>query len=185
MWPFRTKTAKVCRLLRTLALIEMITQASSTHYDDIIRIYNQAVVAGSQMADENTVSLKEKLPWLRQHTGDHYVIYVATIDKKIVGYLALSPYRFGRAAFSKTAELCCYIDNSYQGKGIGTQLIQHAINKCSALKIESLIAILLSSNLASIAILRKFKFEKWGTMPNIAKMKNGSVDHLYYGKHLT
>ena len=165
--------------------MEIIIQASSAHYGDIIRIYNQAVIAGSQTADENTVSLKEKLPWLKQHTGDHYRIYVASIDTEIVGYLALSPYRYGRPAFAKTAEISYYLDNNNQGKGIGTQLIQHAINQCPELKIESLIAILLSCNSASISILKKFNFEKWGSMPNIAKLKNGSVDHLYYGKHLT
>ena len=168
-----------------LAQIKMITQASSAHYGDIVRIYNQAVVAGSQTADENIVSVKGKLPWLKQHTGDHYIIYVASIDTKIVGYLALSPYRYGRSAFAKTAEISYYIDNNNQGKGIGTQLIQHAIKQCSELKIDSLIAILLSCNSASIDILKNFNFEKWGSMPNIVKIKNGSVDHLYYGKHLT
>ena len=165
--------------------MQMITQASSAHYGDIIRIYNQAVIAGSQTADEKTVSLKEKLSWLKQHTGKHYIIYVASIDVKIVGYLALSPYRYGRSAFVKTAEISYYVDNNNQGKGIGNQLIQHAINQCPELKIESLIAILLSCNSVSIAILKKFNFEQWGAMPGIAKLKNGSVDHLYYGKHLT
>ena len=165
--------------------MKIITQASSDHYDDIIRIYNEAVISGSQTADEKTISLKEKLPWLKQHTGDHYIIYVASIDAEIVGYLALSPYRHGRSAFSKTAEISYYVDNNNQGKGIGNLLIQHAINQCPKLNIESLIAILLSCNLASISILKKFNFEKWGAMPKIAKLKNRSVDHLYYGRHLT
>ncbi len=162
----------------------MITQASSAHYDDIVRIYNQAVITGLQTADEKPVSLKDKLPWLRQHTGEHYSIYVVTIDTKIVAYLALSPYRFGRSAFSKTAEISYYIDKNHQRKGIGKHLIQYAINQCPTLEIESLIAILLSCNSASISILEKFNFKKWGVMPNIAKLKNRNVDHLYYGKHL-
>jgi len=161
-----------------------ITPASSSHFADIVRIYNQAIITGPQTADENTFTLKEKLPWLKLHSRNHYIIYVAIIDTEIVGYVALSPYRYGRSAFSKTAEISYYIDKNNQGKSIGTQLIQHAINQCSELKIESLIAILLSCNLASIAILKKFNFEKWGSMPNIAKIKKGSVNHLYYGKHL-
>ena len=162
----------------------MITPASSTHYSDIVRIYNQAIIAGSQTADENIVSLEEKLSWLKQHTGERYIIFVASIDSEMVGYLALSPYRYGRSAFTKVAEVSFYLDKNYQNKGIGSQLIQHAINKCPDLKIESLIAILLSCNYASIAILKKFNFKKWGIMPNIAKLKNGRVDHLYYGKKL-
>lgn len=165
--------------------LKIITAASSAHYNDIVRIYNQAVARGLQTADENSVSLKEKLPWLKQHTGDHYVIYVACIDSKVVGYVALSPYRYGRAAFTKTAEISYYLDKGYQGKGLGTELIQYAIDQCSDLNIESLIAILLSCNLSSIAVLKKFKFVEWGSMPDIAKIKDKSFDHLYYGKHLT
>lgn len=160
----------------------MITQASSVHYEDIVRIYNQAVIAGLQTADENIVSLEEKLPWLEQHTGDRYAIYVASIDGEVIGYVALSPYRYARSAFKSTAEISYYIDINHQRKGIGTKLISHAINHCPALKIETLIAILLSCNTASIAILKKFNFERWACMPNIAKLNIGSFDHLYYGK---
>jgi len=161
-----------------------IQQASSGHYHDIVRIYNQAIAAGYQTADENSVSLEEKLPWLKLHTGDHYIIYIAFINDKVIGYLALSPYRYGRSAFNSTAEISYYLDKKYQGKGIGSQLIQYAIDHCSKLKIETLIAILLSCNTASISILKKFKFKKWGTIPNIAKIKSGKVDHLYFGRHL-
>lgn len=163
--------------------MKTITQASSVHYDDIVRIYNQAVITGTQTADENVVSLEEKLPWLQLHTGEHYVIYVASIDGETAGYVALSPYRYGRAAFRSTAEISYYIDVNHQRKGIGTKLIAHAISQCPKLGIESLIAILLSCNTTSIAILKKFDFEEWGCMPGIAKLENGSFDHLYYGRH--
>ena len=162
----------------------MIKQATAENYNDIVRIYNQAVVTGVQTADEKIVSVKEKLSWLELHTGEHYIIYVESINSNIVGYLALSPYRHGRSAFLKTAEISFYVDSQYQRKGIGKKLIEHAISQCSDLNIDALIAILLSCNIASIAILKTFNFEKWGTMPKIAKLKSGDIDHLYYGINL-
>ena len=123
--------------------MEIITQASPVHYNDIVRIYNQAVLEGTQTADVEIVSLNDKLHWLKQHTGDHYVIYVANIEDEVVGYLALSPYRFGRSLFTETAEISYYIDTDNQRKGIGTKLISHAISQCSELKITALIAIFL------------------------------------------
>jgi len=131
----------------------MIVQASSDHYADIVRIYNQAVVTGSQTADTKIVSLEDKLPWLSQHSGTQYIIYVANIDDEVAGYLALSPYRYGRAAFECTAEISFSLDTNHQGKGVGTGLIAHAIDRSSGLEIESLVAMLLSCNLESIAIL--------------------------------
>lgn len=162
----------------------MIIQASPLHYDDIVRIYNQAITAGSQTGDENLISVESKLPWFQQHSGEHYIIYVMVAGSEVLGYLALSPYRYGRSAFNKTAEISYYLDSKHQGVGIGTKLIAHAIKHCSEKKIESLLAILLSCNQPSIAILKKFDFELWGAMPNIAKLKNGNFDHLYYGKKL-
>lgn len=162
----------------------MIIQASSAHYSDIVRIYNQAVTVGSQTADEDLVSIEGKLKWLKQHTGKHYIIYVVIVDVEVVGYLALSPYRYGRSAFNRTAEMSYYLDSKHQKQGLGTKLIAHAIKHCSEQKIESLVAILLSCNRSSVAILKKFDFELWGTMPKLAKLKSGTFDHLYFGKQL-
>ena len=162
----------------------MIEQASSSEYSDIIRINNQAVVAGSQTADEYIVSIEERRTWLEVHDGNHYIIYVARCDGNVVGYLALSPYRYGRSVFQETVEISYYLDTEYQKQGVGTELIGYAINQCSKLKIKTLVAIMLSCNNASERVLKKFNFQKWGSMPNIAKVGSGYVDHLYYGRHL-
>ncbi|MBN4059738.1 MAG: N-acetyltransferase [SAR86 cluster bacterium] len=162
----------------------MIKPAGPEHYDAIIGIYNQAVLTGLQTADTGEVTVEDKRDWLALHDGEHYSIYVACEDEKVVGYLALSPYRHGRAAFHHTAEISYYLDAQFQGQGIGSTLIEHAISQCSALEIESLVAILLSCNTTSVALLEKFGFKRWGLMPNIANLKIGKVDHYYYGKEL-
>ncbi len=162
----------------------MITPASPKHYEAIVQIYNQAVRKGLQTADEQEVTVDEKIAWLQQHDGEHYGIYVAIEEDNVMGYLALSPYRHGRAAFYHTAEISYYLDTQYQGKGFGTKLIEHALSQCPALGIENLVAILLSCNMVSIALLEKFGFERWGLMPNIAKLNIGNVDHYYYGLKL-
>tara|TARA_R110000772_G_scaffold47928_11_gene109372 strand:- start:2827 stop:3324 length:498 start_codon:yes stop_codon:yes gene_type:complete len=162
----------------------MIKVARPENYRDIIRIYNQAVDTGIQTADADRVSVDEKEAWLDLHTGEHYVIYVILKDELVAGYLALSPYRHGRSAFYNTVELSYYLDTQYQGRGLGTQLLEHAIAHCPALHIETLLAILLSCNTASINLLEKFGFQLWGSMPGIGKLKSGKVDHLYYGRNL-
>lgn len=162
----------------------MIKLAGQEHYQAIIEIYNQAVLTGIQTADLDQVTVDDKRAWLDLHTGEHYTIFVAIEDDKVVGYLALSPYRHGRAAFLECAEISYYLDRQFQGRGLGSLLIEHALSHCFTLNINVLIAILLSCNTASIALLEKYGFQKWGLMPKIAKLEKGNVDHLYYGKHL-
>ena len=162
----------------------MIEQANPSDFAQIVRIYNQAIAAGSQTADEVEVSLEEKRPWLEKHTGEHYIIYVMRETDKVIGYLAVSPYRYGRSVFRETAEISYYLDKDYQGKGVGTALIDYAIDQCPALNIKTLIAIMLSCNKASIATMRKFSFHQWGSMPKVAILNGNYIDHLYYGRHL-
>lgn len=166
----------------------MIKLAGPEYYDEIIEIYNQAIVTGVQTAERDQVSVDDKRAWLDLHDNQHYSIFIATdyVDEveKVLGYLALSPYRPGRAAFHHSAEISYYLDKQYQGKGIGTQLVEHAISQCPSLNINNLIAILLSCNTASITLLEKFDFTQWGEMPEIAELNNGLVDHLYFGKKL-
>ena len=47
-----------------------------------------------------------------------------------------------------------------------------------------LLAILLDKNPASIGILEKFGFSRWGALPGIAKIGEETSDHLFYGLKL-
>jgi len=161
-----------------------IRQVQTKDFPQILRIYNQAVRIGGLTGDEDELSLAQRQPWLVQHTGEHYTIFVAEHDDTVLGYLALSPYRYGRSAFYHTAEVSYYIDEAYQRQGIATALMEHTLAACEGLQIYTLIAILLSRNHASIALLEKLGFNRWACMPQIARFKNGIADHLYFGKQL-
>jgi len=67
-------------------------------------------------------------------------------------------------------------------KGIGSQLMQFAINEASTYKFKSLLAILPAANLVSLKLLEKFGFERWGLMPHVADIHGEICDHLYYGR---
>jgi L-amino acid N-acyltransferase YncA len=162
----------------------IIRQAQSKDFPHILRIYNQAVRTGGLTGDEQEILLAQRLPWLEQHTGEHYMIFVAEHDSASLGYLALSPYRHGRSAFYHTAEVSYYIDESHRRQGLAAELMEHALAACEGLQFNTLIAILLSGNQASIALLKKFGFSRWGCMPQIARFKNDIADHLYFGKQL-
>lgn len=147
----------------------------------IVDIYNQAILTGFKTADINTFTVEQRIGWFNDHMPDKYPIFVAVKDDVIAGYLTLSAYREGREAFTQTAEVSFYIDEKYQRKNIGTELLQHAIDHCPALNIKNLIAMLIEGNQESISLLEKFGFEKWGHLPNIAVFENNEVSHLYFG----
>jgi L-amino acid N-acyltransferase YncA len=155
----------------------------ATEYDvgPIADIYNQAVALGSATADISPVTPESRKAWLREHSPDHYPVFVAESQDEIIGWCSLSPYRPGRMALRYTAEISYYIDEDHRGMGVGSFLISHAIEKSPRLGIKTLFAIILDINGTSTQILEKVGFEEWGHLPNIAEFDGRECGHFYYG----
>lgn len=149
--------------------------------EGIVEIYNQAIAAGQKTADLKPFTVDERRHWFGEHSKDKYPIYVAEENETIIGYLTISAYRSGRNALSSTAEVSFFVHFNHHRKGIASNLLQHAINMCPSIGKKTLFAILLDTNQESINILKKFGFEKWGHMPNVAEFEGLEVGHLYYG----
>ncbi len=150
----------------------------------IVDIYNQAVRSRSATGDMNEFAVDERKVWFNKYDAVNYPIYVAQKNDKVVGYATLSPYREGRQAMSKIAEISFFVNSSFQNLGVGSVLMAHAISDCKKLGKENLLAFLLDINPHSISLLRKFGFEEWGRLPNVIDFGEFRCDHLIYGLNL-
>jgi len=147
----------------------------------IVAIYNQAIRAGNATADLSLLSVDDRSDWLESHPKDEHPVYLVLIDGIIVGWGSISPYRKGRAALQKTAEISYYIDYNHHRKGLGKLLIEHMIQDCSRLGIKNIFAVLLEVNLASEQLLIQTGFEKWGFLPKIADLNGKICGQFIYG----
>lgn len=147
----------------------------------IVGIYNQAIAVGQKTADTEPFTVDNRKKWFEAHTPDNYPILIAEENDVVEGYLTISPYRPGRKALRHTAEVSYYVHFDHHRRGIASRLLEHAICMCPLLGIKNLFAILIDSNVASVQLLEKYGFEKWGHMPQIAEFDGIEVGHLYYG----
>ncbi|MCK5134184.1 MAG: N-acetyltransferase [Bacteroidales bacterium] len=147
-------------------------------------IYNQAVQQRFCTAHLSPVSLEQHGEWYAEHDPNRFPVFVAGPDDHVYGWVSLSSYRSGRQALAHVGEVSYYVDEKERGKGVGTMLLEHAISVAPGFGMSVLIAILLDKNPASIALLQKFGFSRWGAMPGIARIDNETADHLYYGLKL-
>lgn len=147
-------------------------------------IYNQAIRAGQQTADVTPLTDAERRPWFESHPPESHPILVAEEDGSILGYLTISPYRPGRMALQRTAEVSYYVHQDHLRKGVGTNLMERALALAPTLGIRTLIAILIDTNRASVALLEKHGFARWGHLPDIAEFDGSRVGQFYYGLHL-
>ncbi|MEN8119660.1 MAG: N-acetyltransferase family protein [Bacteroidota bacterium] len=150
----------------------------------IVEIYNQAIPSKSSTGDTVLFKPEERIDWFNSHTPDKYPIFVAEIAEKVVGWISISPYRQNRGAFDYTAEISYYIEKKHHRKGIASELLQYAMTQCSALKINTLVAYIMEHNTASIKLMEKFGFERWGVLPNTAIFDGDEFNHTIYGKRV-
>ena len=150
----------------------------------VVEILNEAIGIANATALTNPVSVESRSAWFDEHTRENYPIYVEEVDGVISGWCSISPYRAGRGALRFTAEISYYVSNDFKRQGVATRLVLHAIEDCGRLGIKNLFGILLDTNEASIRLLEKLGFGKWGHMPNVADFDGTECAHVYYGKRI-
>lgn len=161
-----------------------IRQAQSGDLPQIVDIYNHAVQQRGATADLTPVKAADRLQWFEEHAHGRYPLWVAVENGAVLGWCSLSPYRPGRMALRHTAEISYYVHRDHRGGGVATALMDHAMGQCGRLEIKSLFALLLDINEASINILEKQGFVRWGHMPGIAEIDGATCGHFIYGRRI-
>ena len=147
-------------------------------------IYNQAIMTRQSTADLETFTKEERLAWFQAHQNKEYPLYIIESNEKVIGYVYLTAYRPGRRAMKETVEVSYYVHQGYLRQGIGSKLLEFIIYKSRELNYKTLVAILLEVNTASIRLLKKYGFEQWGKMIDIANLDGDVCSHMYYGLKL-
>jgi L-amino acid N-acyltransferase YncA len=157
-----------------------IRKAEAKDLNAINEIYNQAI-AIKATADLEPISIQSRQKWFKDHNPDSYPVFVAEENGNVIGWLSFSAYRCGRKALRHTAEISYYIHEQYRREGIGSQLIKFALEIAISLHFKTLFAIILENNTPSIKLLEKFRFERWGLLPDIAEFDDIVCGHVYMG----
>ena len=162
----------------------MIREATIHDLERLTEIYNQAILSKKATADTETFTAEQRREWLLSHNNKRTPLLVYEDCGTVLGYCYLSEYRPGRRALESIAEISYYIDFDYHRRGIASKLIQSIIDAAIALEYRNLLAILLSCNHGSIALLEKHGFKLWGTLPDVVRIDADVYSHFYYGLNI-
>jgi phosphinothricin acetyltransferase len=158
--------------------------AHEKHLPQLVAIYNQAISQGNCTADTEELSVAQRQEWFKGHNPEQYPIYIMLEEdsQEVTGWCSLSAHRRGRKALQHVAEISYYIHTDHRGKGVGTRLMQHALQQAPLLGLHNLFAILLDSNHISVALLEKNGFSRWGHLPDIAEFSDRTCGQYIYGR---
>jgi phosphinothricin acetyltransferase len=163
-------------------------EATSADLPRIVEIYNCAVATRESSCDLDPVTIGSREPWFVKHVGSRRPIWVAedadAPERGVVGYLGFFYFMNERPGYFITSDLAIYLHPEYQGKRLGTYLLDEAIRHAPSLGIEVLAVTIFASNEPSIRLFARHGFEQWGLMPRVARLGHIERDLVMMGRRL-
>jgi phosphinothricin acetyltransferase len=161
-----------------------IRTAKYEDLESIVEIYNQAIGSKFETAETTKIKTSDKIDWFFSHKPETYPIFVYEIEGKVLGWISFSSYREGRTSLRATIEISYYVHHKFKRQGIGSKLIEYALDAAKKMGYKNLFGIILDKNEASIQLLHKFGFAEWGHLPNIANFNGEECGHVYLGRRV-
>lgn len=146
----------------------MIRDMQRTDWNYVQVIYKQALRKGESTF--NTIC-PEYEEWNQNHIKE--CRYVAEIDGKVVGWIAISPTS-SREVYKGVVEVSVYVDEQYQDRGIGTELLKKMCIESEKRGYWCLYSAIISINMPSIILHKKCGFREIGYRERIAKDRFGN-----------
>ena len=123
-------------------------------------IYNREVLETTNTFDLEPRSLEQQQEWISEREGALGVV-VAEIDRRVVGFASLSPYR-PRAAYQWSVEVTVYVNERYQGRGVGRAAYTSLIECLRLQGFRSAFAVIALPNPASVGLYENLGFDPIG-----------------------
>jgi phosphinothricin acetyltransferase len=160
-----------------------LRDAHETDLARIVAIYNEAVPGRQATADTEPVSVASRLPWFAEHSPTRRPLWVAEREEAIVGWLSFQSF-YGRPAYAATAEVSVYVSSTAQRGGVGRLLLTRAIERAPNLGLATLVAFVFGHNEPSLALFERHGFERWGRLPQVARLDGVERDLVILGRRV-
>ncbi|KDE46180.1 phosphinothricin acetyltransferase [Geobacillus sp. CAMR12739] len=145
----------------------MIRDAATADLPHIVRIYNETIPSRMVTADLEPVSVESRRAWFEAHDPHNRPLWVVEDDGAVCAWLSFQSF-YGRPAYRHTAEVSIYIAETHRGRGLGTKLLERAVERAPELGIKTLLGFIFAHNEPSLRLFSRFGFERWGYFPRVA-----------------
>lgn len=160
----------------------LIRHANVADLPRIVEIYNASIPGRRATADLTPISVDSRRDWFVSHDPNARPIWaLETDDGDIAAWLSVRSF-YGRPAYHATVEMAAYVAPEHQERGFGSALVAHLIEQAPTLGVRTVLSFIFSHNPASLRLVKKHGFEKWGLLPSVADMDGQSCDLEIWGR---
>lgn len=154
-------------LIREVAArdIAAITAIYAVEVTDFVNTYEYDIPAPDEMLRRMQDIVARGFPYI-----------VAEVDGQLAGYAYANTYRT-RVAYQWTVENSVYVDARFQGRGVGTALMQALIDACTERGYRQMVAVIGEpTNTASIKLHERFGFALVGVFRGLGRKHGRWLD---------
>jgi L-amino acid N-acyltransferase YncA len=145
----------------------------------ITAIYGHAVQTGTASFEYDPPDMAEMARRRAEVLGKNFPYLIAELDGTVTGYAYVNTYR-ARPGYRFSVENSIYIAPNHQGAGIGRQLLPVLLQRCEALDLRLVIAVIGdSATLASIRLHKSCGFTHAGSLPNVGWKHGSWLDSVF------
>jgi L-amino acid N-acyltransferase len=138
-----------------------IRQATNEDMPFVLEIVNYEIINTTAIWDYDVRTLPQQEAIFHEKKEKDFPFLVAEKDGKVVGFGTYGTFRF-KIGYRFTVEHSVYIHKDFHGNGIGSLLITELIELAKKQKLHTMIGVIDSENLGSIAFHEKLGFKKVG-----------------------
>lgn len=157
----------------------MIREANEKDLEDILEIYNDAIVNTTAIYTYKPETLEEKKQWYEKKKQGGYPLLVFEEDNRVVGFVTFGPFR-AWPAYKYTIEHSIYVHKDYRNHGIATKLMKEIIKIANEREYATLVAGIDADNKGSIKMHEKMGFKYSGTVTKAGFKFGKWLDLAFY-----
>ncbi|WP_028401032.1 GNAT family N-acetyltransferase [Ectobacillus panaciterrae] len=157
----------------------MIRRIQEKDLNDILEIYNDAIVNTTAVYDYTPHTIEDRRLWYKQKIEGGYPVLVFEENHKIIGFATFGPFR-AWPAYKYTIEHSVYVHKDYRKNGIGTTLLKEIIRIANEQKYATLVAGIDAANEKSIKVHERLGFTYSGTIKKAGFKFGKWLDLAFY-----
>lgn len=159
-------------------------ECEDSDLESIRALFNHAILNTTALYEYEPRSPERMTAWLAaKREGGWPVLCALASDGRLAGFSSYGPFR-PQPGFSRTVEHSVYVDQDFQGKGLGRDLLLKALGRAKTEGFHSSIGALDADNTASIRLHESLGFTLRGSLPESGWKFNRWLTLLLYQKNL-